>query len=143
MGHCNNVALASLSPVEQAVKIEQCLRAVLQPAGPGEEKTQAAASANLNVNIQAGVSIMGSKNVVAFSGKEDGSKDGTKGDEEPLAGRKRRAESVSLSSCSQCPVNADTNLEGTGACGYADGVGKKAQGGSSAWGIGAFDALFG
>ena len=107
MGHCNNVALASPSPAEQAVKIEQCLRAIFQPAGPGEEKktAQAAASVNLNlnVNIQAGVSIMGSKNVVAFSGeKGDVSKDSStkSDDEEPLAGRKRRAESVSLSLCS-------------------------------------------
>ena len=104
MGHCNNVALASPSPVEQAVKIEQFLRAILQPAGSEGEKTQAAASVNLNVNIQAGVSIMGSKNVVAFRGTGDVSMDGIKGDDEPLAGRKRRAESVSLSSCSQnCP----------------------------------------
>ena len=96
MGHCNNVALASPSPTEQATRIEQFLRGVLQPAGPGAEKTQATANVSLNVNIQAGVSIMGSKNVVAFNGKRDVSKDkdSDKGDE-LLAGRKRGAESVS------------------------------------------------
>lgn len=94
MGHCNNVALASPSPTEQAVKIEQLLRGVFQPAGPGEEKTKARANVSLNVNVQAGVSIVGSKNVVVFNGKRDVGKESTKGDE-PLAGRKRRAESVS------------------------------------------------
>ena len=94
MGHCNNVALFSTSPTEQAVKFEQLFRDVLQPAGPGEEKRKASANVSLNVNVQAGVSIMGSKNVVVFNGKRDVGKDNTKGDE-PLAGRKRRAESVS------------------------------------------------
>ncbi len=73
--------------------------AVLQPAGPGEEKTKASANVSLNVNIQAGVSIMGSKNVIVFNGKRDVGKDCPKGDE-PLAGRKRRAESVS---CQHAP----------------------------------------
>lgn len=76
--------------------METLVRGVLQPAAPGEEKTKATASVNLNVSIQAGVSIMGSKNVVVLNGKRDVSKESTKGDE-PLAGRKRRAESVSCS----------------------------------------------
>ncbi|CAF9935652.1 hypothetical protein IMSHALPRED_010302 [Imshaugia aleurites] len=91
MGHCNNVALASPSPTEQAVKIEQLLRGVLQPMGQGEDKARAKADVNLNVTIQAGVNIMGSKNVV-LSGKRDVGKDSTKVDD-LLLGRKRRAES--------------------------------------------------
>ena len=98
MGHCNNVALASPSATEQAVKIEQLLRGVMQPAGPGGPQTNARANFNVNVTIQAGVSIMGSKNVVVFDGKRDVGKESVPGDE-ALAGRKRRAESVSLSSC--------------------------------------------
>ncbi|CAD6571213.1 MAG: hypothetical protein ASARMPREDX12_006512 [Alectoria sarmentosa] len=93
MGHCNNVALASPSPAEQAVKMEEVLRGALQLAGPGEEKTKARALVNLSVNIQAGVSIMGSKNVVVLNGKRDVSKDSAKDDEPLAAERKRRAES--------------------------------------------------
>ena len=99
MGHCNNVALASPSATEQAFKIEQLLRGVMQPTGPGGPQTNARANANVNVTIQAGVSVMGSKNVVVLDGKRVvGNKETVPGDE-ALAGRKRRAESVSLSSC--------------------------------------------
>lgn len=73
--------------------MEQLLRGVLQlAAAPGEETAKARANVNLNVNIQVGISIIGSKNVVVFNGKRDVSKDSTRADE-PLAGRKRRAES--------------------------------------------------
>lgn len=61
--------------------------------GQGEDKARAKADVNLNVTIQAGVNIMGSKNVV-LSGKRDVGKDSTKVDD-LLLGRKRRAESVS------------------------------------------------
>lgn len=100
MGHCNNVALTSpLATEQQAVKIEQLLRGVMQPAGPGGPRANARANVNVNVTIQAGVSIMGSKNVVVLDGKRAvGNKETVPGDE-ALAGRKRRAESVSLSSC--------------------------------------------
>lgn len=93
MGHCNSVTLASASLTEQAVKIEESLRGMLQPMGLGEDKARAKADVNLNITIQAGVSIMGSKNVV-FNGKRCVGNDTAKGDE-PLPGRKRRAESVS------------------------------------------------
>ena len=99
MGHCNNAALASPSATEQAVKIEQLLRGVMQPTEPRGPQTNARANANVNVTIQAGVTIMGSKNVVVLDGKRAvGNKETVPGDE-ALAGRKRRAESVSLSSC--------------------------------------------
>ena len=97
MGHCNNVALASPLATEQAVKIEQLLRGVMQPAGPGGPQTNARASANVNVTIQAGVSVMGSKNVVVLDGKKVVGNNETVASDEALAGRKRRAESVSLS----------------------------------------------
>ena len=98
MGHCNNVALASPLATEQAAQIEQLLRGIIKPTGSGGPQTNARASANVNVTIQAGVNVMGSKNVVVLDGKRVvGSKETVPGDE-ALAGRKRRAESVSLSS---------------------------------------------
>ena len=100
MGHCNNVALASLSATEQAAKIEQLLRGIIKPTEAGGPQTNARLNANVNVAIQAGVSVMGSKNVVVLDGKRVvGHKETVPGDG-ALAGRKRRAESVSLSSWS-------------------------------------------
>lgn len=81
--------------------MEELLRGVFQVAVQGEETTKARANVNLNVNIQAGVSIMGSRNVVVFNGKRDVGKDSTNCDE-PLAGRKRRAESVSFYRARKC-----------------------------------------
>ena len=100
MGHCNNVALASPSATEQADKIEQLLRGIMQPREPGGPQTTARANAHVNVTIQAGVNIMGSKNVVVLDGKRVVCNKETAPGDEALAGRKRRAESVSLSSCS-------------------------------------------
>ena len=77
------------------------MRSVLHLAVTAEETTEARATLNLNVNIEAGVSIMGSKNVVVFNGKRDVGKDDTECDE-PLAGRKRRAPSVSLDHARKC-----------------------------------------
>ena len=94
MGHCNNVVLASSSPTGQVAKIEALLRGVFQPIGQGEEKARAKANVNLNVTVLASVNVMGSKNVVVVNGRRDDCKESTKGDE-PLAGPKRRAESVS------------------------------------------------
>ena len=78
--------------------------------GLGEEKARAKANVNLNVTIQAGVSIMGSKNVVVFNGKREVSKDSIQVDE-PLAGRKRMAESVSCHHACECFSRADTNVK--------------------------------
>ena len=80
--------------MDQAVNIEDLLRGVFHPMGQGEERARAKADVNLSVTIQAGVKIMGSKNTVVCSGKGYDSKETTIGDE-PLLGRKRRAESVS------------------------------------------------
>lgn len=91
--------------------MEELLCGVLQlAAAPGEETAKARANVNLNVNIQVGISIIGSKNVVVFNGKRDVSKDSTRADE-PLAGRKRRAESVSLLSCSRMFFKEDTDIK--------------------------------
>ncbi|KAL9138648.1 MAG: hypothetical protein Q9175_000157 [Cornicularia normoerica] len=121
MGHCNNVAIALPSPTEQAVKIEQLLHGVLQPAGPGEEKTKARANANLNVTIKAGIIIMGSKNNVVFTGKRDVSKDSPSSDG-LLACRKRRAESVSCHRAHGCS-SGQTLIQKTGARRYSDDAG--------------------
>lgn len=69
---------------------------MFQPIGQGEEKTAEKKTVNLNVVIQAGVNIIGSKNVIVFNGngKRGVSEDDTKGDA-PSAERKRKAESVS------------------------------------------------
>ncbi len=71
---------------------------MLQPTGQGEEMAIAKANVNVNIIIQAGVNIIGSKNVVVFNGKRDVSRDVSKDDtkaDAPSAERKRRAESVS------------------------------------------------
>ena len=81
--------------------IKESFRGILQPTGQGEEKATAAANVNLNVIIQAGVNIIGSKNVVVLNGKRDVSKDASKADA-PLAERKRRAESVSRRHAHEC-----------------------------------------
>ena len=94
--------------------MEEVLRGALQLAGPGEEKTKARALVNLSVNIQAGVSIMGSKNVVVLNGKRDVSKDSAKDDEPLAAERKRRAESVSGCHAHEC-FSKQTLMERIGA----------------------------
>lgn len=81
--------------------IKESFRGILQPMGQGEDKATATANVNLNVIIQAGVNIIGSKNVVVFNGKRDVRKDDSRVDA-PLAERKRRADSVSCCHAHEC-----------------------------------------
>ncbi|MCJ1454746.1 hypothetical protein MMC28_005099 [Mycoblastus sanguinarius] len=99
IGHCNNVHFSSISPMEQAVRIEEIVRGALNTQGAGEEKSKG--KVNVNVTVQAGISIMGSKNVVVINQGREIAKGMEKWKAEeskekvgmPLAGRKRRAES--------------------------------------------------
>ena len=89
--------------MEQAVRIEEIVRGALNTQGAGEEKSKG--KVNVNVTVQAGISIMGSKNVVVINQGREIAKGMEKWKAEeskekvgmPLAGRKRRAESVSCS----------------------------------------------
>lgn len=81
--------------------LKESFRSILQSSAQGEDKATAKANVNLNVIIQAGVNIIGSKNVVVFNGEKDVSKDDTKVDV-PLTERKRKAESVSCHDAHEC-----------------------------------------
>jgi hypothetical protein len=96
MGHCNTVQLATPSPQEQAAKLEQLVRSAFASS---TEK----AHASVNVTVQAGLNLMGSRNVVTFGSSSPAKetakvsalgevKTSVKGDVKG-AGRKRRAES--------------------------------------------------
>lgn len=101
MGHCNNLQLLSVSPTEQAAKIEEMLRGALAATanGTGEKK------ANVDITVHAGVNVMGSKNFVTFGGnvakkvemKDAGASKAAmvRENDAQAAGRKRRAQSVS------------------------------------------------
>ncbi|KAK3168826.1 hypothetical protein OEA41_005274 [Lepraria neglecta] len=102
MGHCNTIQLASPSPQEQATKIEHLVRGVLASTEKGH--------ASVNITVQAGFNLMGSKNVVTFGSPAKGAAQATEATKAQLvykemtapnndskmtaaAGRKRRAES--------------------------------------------------
>ena len=104
MGHCNSV---QVSPVS-ATNIEEMVRGALTATATTDKKT------NVNITINACLNLMGSKNVVVFGDKPKSAvvaKDATMFDAAKakdalaaivktksdglLAGRKRRAQSVS------------------------------------------------
>ncbi|KAL2042880.1 hypothetical protein N7G274_004640 [Stereocaulon virgatum] len=102
MGHCNTVQLASPSLQEQAAKLEQLLRSAV--AGSTEK-----APAGVNITVQAGFNLMGSRNVVTFGSSSSSSSSSPAKEtarvsalgevrtsvkvDDQSAGRKRRAES--------------------------------------------------
>jgi len=95
MGHCNNIHLSSLSSTEQAPRIDELVRGAL--AGLSRE------GGAINVSVNAGVNVMGSKNVIVLGSSancaealgRNGVGSGCTlptGMEEGGSGRKRRAE---------------------------------------------------
>ena len=98
--------------------IKESFHGILQPMAQGEDKATAQANVNLNVIIQAGVNIIGSKNIVLLNGKRDVSKDDTKVDV-PLAERKRKAESVSCHHTHRCS-SKQTLIQRIGASRFSD-----------------------
>ena len=78
IGHCNTIHLSSSpSSTDQTHRIEHLMRGALSDATRGTQ--------GVNLVVQAGINVMGSKNVICF-----GSGEGAVGKEE--IGKKRRAE---------------------------------------------------
>lgn len=90
MGHCNNVQVNGPSAAEQAAKIMEMLGSVCS----GEE---AKMKGGVNVSVQAGVSITGSRNFVILgrNGEARAVKQAADGSDVGLmAGGKRKADEV-------------------------------------------------
>lgn len=113
--------------------LKESLRSILQPMAQEEDKATAKANVNLNVIIQAGVNILGSKNVVVFNGKRGPSKDDTKVDV-PLTERKRKAESVSCHHAHGCWPK-QTLMSRIGFRRLSDDADQEGQGRRMMWGM--------
>ncbi len=91
MGHCNNVYLSSPLPTEQGDRINEMMRVALASVPKG--------GVGVNVTVNAGVNLMGSKNAIVVGGGAKGAQASAKNDAESGCtiegsgmGRKRRAE---------------------------------------------------
>lgn len=115
MGHANEIRLPP-NNVHEAARVEEIARAALSHIKPAGQYS----ARPVNITIQTGVTVMGSRNVVVFGSEEAGFGTGVADDDEDAAvkdkvevqgggeivgaeggyeeGRKRRAESVSSSS---------------------------------------------